>query len=68
MYIKLSIGCITEKKILEDFHNLNYAIQDDSSMLAACGHSFNAAPSSDCNFSADFSIFVNELFDADTRN
>ena len=33
--------------IVEDFHNLNYATQDDSSMLAACGHSFNSAPSSD---------------------
>ena len=28
--------------IVEDFHNLNYATQDDSSMLAACGHSFNS--------------------------
>ena len=33
--------------IVEDFYNLNYATQDDSSMLAACGHSFNSAPSSD---------------------
>ena len=52
--------------IVEDFYNLNYATQDDSSMLAACGHSFNSAPSSDYNFSADFSNFVNELLDAKT--
>ena len=32
-------------------------------MLAACGHSFNSAPSLDYNFSADFSTFVNELLD-----
>ena len=54
------------ESIVEDFHNLNYATQDDSSLLAACGHSFNSAPSSDYNFSADFSTFVNELLDAKT--
>ena len=54
------------ESIVEDFHNLNYATQDDSSMLAACGHSFNSEPSSDYNFSPDFSTFVNELLDAKT--
>ena len=29
-------------------------------------HSFNSAPSSDYNFSADFSGFLNELLDANT--
>ena len=52
--------------IVEEFHNLDYATQNDSSMLAACGHSFNSAPSSDHNFSAGFSTFVNELLDAKT--
>ena len=54
------------ESIVEDFHNLNYATQDDSSLLAACGHSFNSAPSSDYYFSADVSTFVNELLDAKT--
>ena len=54
------------ESIVEDFHNLNYATQDDSSILAACGHLFNSAPSLDYNFSADFSTFLNVLLDAKT--
>ena len=38
------------ESIVEDFHNLNYATQDDSSLLIACGHSINSAPSSDYKF------------------
>ena len=52
------------ESIVEDFHNLNYATQDNSSWLDVCGHSFNSVPSTDYNFSADFSTFVNELHDA----